>query len=294
MPIGSPDGVVTAQVLLDRLRLGRRLDHDEGLRPCARPSRIELGKRRLERRSRRATVPPTVRTPCSARAHDDRHRGPITRWYRSRIPGTGRSRPCSPSPSSPTSSRAAIARLRLRGDLRADGCSNPPASRSRARSRCSSAARSTTRGVRRAPAASSASSGSASRGRRSGNLVGSWLAYWVGWTGGRPLIDRFGRYLLIRPHEVDRRTTGSSARARPRCSSRRLLPVVRTFISLPAGVARMPFWKFTLYTVLGCLPCVLRADVARARSSARTGTQVEHVLAPIAWMILAAADRAGA
>ena len=51
-------------------------------------------------------------------------------------------------------------------------------------------------------------------------------------------------------------TSGSSGGARPRLL-RTLLPVIRTFISLPAGVVRMNFWRFTVYTVLGCLPWVL-------------------------------------
>jgi membrane protein DedA with SNARE-associated domain len=87
-----------------------------------------------------------------------------------------------------------------------------------------------------------------------GNLVGSWLAYWVGYAGGRPLLDRWGRYLLITPHEIDRAHEWFERHGEAAVFFSRLLPVVRTFISLPAGVARMNFWKFTLYTVLGCLP----------------------------------------
>ena len=97
-----------------------------------------------------------------------------------------------------------------------------------------------------------------------GNLVGSWLAYWVGWKGGRPMIDRYGRYLLIRPHEVDRAHTWFETKGEAAVFGARLLPVVRTFISLPAGIARMPFWKFTLFTVLGLRAVRLRAHVPRA------------------------------
>ena len=84
-----------------------------------------------------------------------------------------------------------------------------------------------------------------------GNLVGSWLAYWAGAAGGRPLIDRFGRYVLVLPHEVDRAHEWFERRGELAVFVSRLLPVIRTFISLPAGVARMPFWRFTVYTVLG-------------------------------------------
>jgi membrane protein DedA with SNARE-associated domain len=87
-----------------------------------------------------------------------------------------------------------------------------------------------------------------------GNLVGSWLAYWVGYVGGRPLIHRWGRYVLLSEKDVDRAHVWFEHRGEAAVFFSRLLPVVRTFISLPAGVARMPFWKFTLYTFLGCLP----------------------------------------
>src|SRR5687767_11525380 len=87
-----------------------------------------------------------------------------------------------------------------------------------------------------------------------GNVVGSWLAYWAGAVGGRPLIDRFGRYVLVLPHEVDRAQEWFERWGELAVFVSRLLPVIRTFISLPAGVARMPFWRFTVYTVLGCLP----------------------------------------
>ena len=86
------------------------------------------------------------------------------------------------------------------------------------------------------------------------NVVGSWLAYWVGLWGGRPLLERWGKFIFLRPHELDRAEAWFERRGEMAVFVSRLLPVIRTFISLPAGVARMPFWKFTLYTFLGCLP----------------------------------------
>jgi membrane protein DedA with SNARE-associated domain len=86
------------------------------------------------------------------------------------------------------------------------------------------------------------------------NVLGSWLAYWVGLVGGRPLIERWGRYIFLRKHELDRAEVWFEKHGEAAVFVSRLLPVVRTFISLPAGVARMPFAKFTLYTFLGCLP----------------------------------------
>ena len=86
------------------------------------------------------------------------------------------------------------------------------------------------------------------------NVLGSWLAYWVGLVGGRPLIERWGKYIFLRKHEIDRAEVWFEKHGEAAVFVSRLLPVVRTFISLPAGVAKMPFAKFTLYTFLGCLP----------------------------------------
>ena len=88
-----------------------------------------------------------------------------------------------------------------------------------------------------------------------GNLVGSWLAYWVGYAKGRDWALRF-HWLHIteaRLAKADRffARWGTWAVLFSRC-----IPIVRTFISLPAGVARMPFWRFTILTVIGCIPWV--------------------------------------
>jgi membrane protein DedA with SNARE-associated domain len=86
------------------------------------------------------------------------------------------------------------------------------------------------------------------------NVVGSWIAWGVGYVGGRPLIDRWGRYVLLRPKEIDRAHDWFERHGESAVFFSRLLPVVRTFISLPAGVVRMPFVRFTVFTFLGCLP----------------------------------------
>jgi membrane protein DedA with SNARE-associated domain len=120
-----------------------------------------------------------------------------------------------------------------------------------------------------------------------GNLVGSWLAYWAGWAGGRPLIDRWGRYLLIRPHEVDRAHDWFERYGEAAVFFGRLLPVVRTFISLPAGVVRMGFWKFTVFTVLGCLPWCIALTWFGYRLGEEWET-VERYLRPFSWAIAVA------
>lgn len=84
-----------------------------------------------------------------------------------------------------------------------------------------------------------------------GNVLGSWIAYGVGYAGGRPLIRRFGRFVLLREEEVDRAHDWFERRGEMAVLISRVIPVVRTFISLPAGVARMSFSRFTVYTLLG-------------------------------------------
>ena len=117
-----------------------------------------------------------------------------------------------------------------------------------------------------------------------GNLVGSWLAYGAGAVGGRPLLERFGRYLLVRPHEVDRAHDWFERHGDAAVFFGRLLPVIRTFISLPAGIARMRMAKFTLYTVLGCLPFVFVIAWLGYRAG-DNWVKVEHALEPLSWLI---------
>ncbi|HEU5330136.1 MAG TPA: DedA family protein [Thermomicrobiales bacterium] len=87
-----------------------------------------------------------------------------------------------------------------------------------------------------------------------GCTIGSAVAYWVGAVGGRPFILKWGKYVLISPHHVDMADRWFAERGEIMAFVSRLLPVVRTFISFPAGVARMNFPKFLLYSFLGSLP----------------------------------------
>ena len=87
-----------------------------------------------------------------------------------------------------------------------------------------------------------------------GNLLGSWVAYWVCLTGGRPLLEKYGKYVLITREEVQRAEVWFKKYGDWAVFFSRLLPVVRTFISIPAGIARMNFWKFSVYTMLGSFP----------------------------------------
>ncbi|WP_296826027.1 DedA family protein [uncultured Megasphaera sp.] len=88
-------------------------------------------------------------------------------------------------------------------------------------------------------------------------LVGSVLSYWLGSYGGRPLLLKYGKYIFFNEHKFQMAENmfnkyGGAAVLICRC-----LPGVRTFISFPAGVARYPFWKFTIFTIIGTIPWTL-------------------------------------
>lgn len=93
-----------------------------------------------------------------------------------------------------------------------------------------------------------------------GCLIGSIVAYWIGYAGGRPLVLKYGRFILVSRHDMDVADHFFARWGSPTAFFSRLLPVVRTYISLPAGISRMSFGKFCLYTFLGSFPwCVLLA-----------------------------------
>ncbi len=84
-----------------------------------------------------------------------------------------------------------------------------------------------------------------------GCVIGSIVAYWVGAKGGRPLIEKYGKYILINKHHLDTADTWFAKYGEAAAFFSRLLPVIRTFISFPAGVARMNFPRFIIYTFIG-------------------------------------------
>ncbi|HXF06386.1 MAG TPA: DedA family protein [Blastocatellia bacterium] len=87
-----------------------------------------------------------------------------------------------------------------------------------------------------------------------GCVLGSLAAYWVGMYGGRPLIERYGRYVLISRHDLDLADRWFEKYGESIVFTARLLPIIRTFIAFPAGVARMNLTKFVVYTFLGSYP----------------------------------------
>jgi membrane protein DedA with SNARE-associated domain len=88
------------------------------------------------------------------------------------------------------------------------------------------------------------------------NLVGSWVAYAIGYYGRIDVLEKHGRKLHIKPSHLAWADRWFERHGDATVFFTRMLPIVRTFISLPAGVARMPFWRFSVLTVLGCLPWV--------------------------------------
>jgi membrane protein DedA with SNARE-associated domain len=94
--------------------------------------------------------------------------------------------------------------------------------------------------------------------------IGSTIAYIIGAWGGRPLAERWGRYVLLNTHDIDVAERFFTRWGAATVFVGRLLPVVRTFIALPAGFARMNMWKFQIYSFVGSLIwCLLLAYVGQ-------------------------------
>lgn len=87
--------------------------------------------------------------------------------------------------------------------------------------------------------------------------LGSLVAYYVGAWGGRPLVERYGRYALVSRHDLHMADHFFARYGEWAVFIARLLPVIRTFIALPAGISRMNVWRFHVYTFVGSLPWCL-------------------------------------
>lgn len=87
-----------------------------------------------------------------------------------------------------------------------------------------------------------------------GNLFGSLLAYYIGFKGGRPLIEKYGKYMLLSKHDLDSADKWFSGHGDSTVFIGRLMPIIRTYISFPAGIAKMNIKKFCFYTFIGALP----------------------------------------
>ena len=89
------------------------------------------------------------------------------------------------------------------------------------------------------------------------NLVGSWIAYAVGYYGRVDILEKHGKKLHIKKSHLEWADRWFERHGDATVFFTRMLPIIRTFISLPAGVARMPFWRFSLLSLAGCVPWVL-------------------------------------
>ncbi len=110
--------------------------------------------------------------------------------------------------------------------------------------------------------------------------IGSAIAYWIGAYGGRPLVERFGSYVLLSRRDLDRTIAFFDRHGSITVLVGRLLPVVRTFIALPAGIARMPQGRFHLYTFVGSWPWCLALAYAGAKlgNAWNTDPRLKHIL----------------
>ena len=138
-----------------------------------------------------------------------------------------------------------------------------------------------------------------------GNLVGSWIAYAVGWFGRVDLLERHGHKLHVKPSHLEWADRWFARYGDAAVFFSRMLPVVRTFISLPAGVARMPFWRFTVLTVVGCIPWVLLLAYIGQQAGDRWAqwkdqlhyvdyAVVAAIVVGVAWLVLRRRGRADA
>jgi membrane protein DedA with SNARE-associated domain len=124
-----------------------------------------------------------------------------------------------------------------------------------------------------------------------GCVIGSAVAYWIGASGGRPLLLRYGRYILISRRDSERADRWFARYGAPAAFFSRLVPVVRTYISLPAGIAEMDFGQFLAFTALGSLLWTFLLAYLGERLGARFLSlgQVFHGLDVVVLVLLAAA-----
>jgi membrane protein DedA with SNARE-associated domain len=95
-----------------------------------------------------------------------------------------------------------------------------------------------------------------------GSMIGSWIAYGVGRGGRLELFERHGAKIHMGPAQVAKADSWFQRYGEPAVLFGRVIPVVRAFVSLPAGIARMPFWRFTLFSLIGTVPWVLGLALA--------------------------------
>ncbi len=107
-----------------------------------------------------------------------------------------------------------------------------------------------------------------------GEVLGSLAGYLIGFYGGRPLVDRFGKYLLLSHRDLDRAEAWFARRGEPLVLFGRFVPLLRSFVSFAAGLGEMAIGKFLVFTVIGCaIWCTALASLGDA-----LGSSYNHVL----------------
>lgn len=119
-----------------------------------------------------------------------------------------------------------------------------------------------------------------------GCVLGSIVSYWLGAWGGRPLIEKYGKYILISHHDLDIADGWFKKRGEITVFIGRLLPIVRTFISFPAGISRMNFGRFIIYSFLGSLPWALSLAYI-GQKLGESWEQIRSYFRGFDWVILA-------
>lgn len=117
-----------------------------------------------------------------------------------------------------------------------------------------------------------------------GSMVGALVGYYIGAWGGRPLLDRFGRYVGIGPSDLDRADRWFDRYGNWAVFLGRMVPLVRTFVSYPAGISRMPMGRFLLFTMLGSIPWNAALIVA-GLVVGQNYRQIEAALKPYEYVI---------
>jgi membrane protein DedA with SNARE-associated domain len=105
------------------------------------------------------------------------------------------------------------------------------------------------------------------------------ILYWIGRYGGRPFVEKYGKYLLLKPHFIDMAEKWFNKYGAGMVFTARFIPVVRQAISIPAGMARMPMLQFLLYTMLGTIPWAI-LFVYLGRTLGSNWEQINEIAAP--------------
>jgi membrane protein DedA with SNARE-associated domain len=119
-----------------------------------------------------------------------------------------------------------------------------------------------------------------------GSLVGAVVGYYIGAWGGRPLLDRYGGYVGIGASDLDRADRWFERWGNAAVFFGRMVPLVRTFVSYPAGISRMPMGRFLLFSALGSLPWNA-ALIAAGYVVGENYPQIEAALKPFEYVIYA-------